>query len=163
MAFYASFGRSQEGSQEGPALILEAAPSDLSWSFKKGLRPEVAAEIARLQDDGHRVSMTKNRITVTSSLGAIRATQLYRTLPHEIGHLVDYKNRNEAGDDSYWQRPAQEREAFAHRYADEFRSRMLSAGSFPFSRVESWIEDGLRACDFAPNPPILPAPDDGDF
>jgi len=80
------------------------------------------------------------------SRDAARATQLYRTLLHEIGHWVDWLNKVErpserGGDfeklnDAYFQRPKNEREAFAHRYADETRERLVRLGIIPFERLE---------------------------
>jgi hypothetical protein len=98
---------------------------------------------------------------VESPLDAIRATQLYRTLPHEIGHIVDYETKTAGLDiddrEKYWQRPSQEREAFAHRYADHFRARMFESGLCPFPRIESWAADGLRPEDFVwPKPAPTP-------
>lgn len=144
------------------AVILEAQPPDRTWWREKSMDPADSAEIERLAVDGHQIRYTRSRIQVQSSLQATRATQLYRTLPHEIGHLVDYTTKVPSADESsgitideqidlsekYWQRPSQEREAFAHRYADEFRSRMFCSGELPFSRIESWCADGLRSSDF---------------
>ena len=162
MVYYANVGRPQGGSTAGPIVILEAVTPDRNWWRGKSMGPADAAEIDRLAADGHQISPTRSRIKIQSSLESTRATQLYRTLPHEIGHLVDYATKapkaNELNghtldqqielEEKFWQRPSQEREAFAHRYADEFRSRMFGSGVFPFSRIESWLEDGLRATDF---------------
>ncbi len=155
LLFGASLGRPQDGSVEGRAIVLESTTPDMQWSMTKSLRPDAATELERLAADGHLLVRTKNRIQIKSSLEAIRATQLYRTLPHEIGHLVDYNTKVPENSDTflenydrYWQRPSQERESFAHRYADEFRARMIREGVLPFARIESWEEDGLRAADF---------------
>jgi len=46
----------------------------------------------------------------------------------------------------YWNRPSDEREAFAHRYADTFRERMFAQGTFPFERIvdrEELVRQGL--------------------
>ncbi len=75
-----------------------------------------------------------------------RNTQLYRTLPHEIGHYVDYlekvkeSSRNEpdrrsALEDQYHSRPSKEKEASAHRYADNFRKQKTEEGFLPFDRI----------------------------
>ncbi|MDD9947009.1 MAG: hypothetical protein OXU20_38555, partial [Myxococcales bacterium] len=69
-----------------------------------------------------------------STRTTVRNTQLYRTLPHEVGHYVQYHQdvESRAGDDldewgrlndAYFSRPQREREDFAHRYADNFRER----------------------------------------
>lgn len=162
MAYWSNVGRPQEGSTAGRVVILEALQPDRIWWRDKSLGPAAADKMERLASDGHKLTPIHSRIQIESSLQATRATQLYRTLPHEIGHLVDYATKVPEADESkgisldrhleladrFWQRPSQERETFAHRYADEFRSKMFSSGLFPFARIESWMEDGLRACDF---------------
>ncbi len=72
-----------------------------------------------------------------------RHTLLYRTMLHEIGHWVDWKEKVEipadhGGDwlalsDAYFARPDSEREAFAHRYADTMAKQLTAAGKIPFS------------------------------
>jgi hypothetical protein len=75
-----------------------------------------------------------------------RSTQLYRTLPHEIGHLVQYERevrrpaRERAGDagelgERYFARPAREREDFANRYARELADELRGARRVPFPRL----------------------------
>lgn len=167
MAYWANVGRPQHGAAAGCVIILEATRPDRIWWRGKSLSPADGAEMDRLAADGHKLTATRSRIQVESSLEAVRATQLYRTLPHEIGHIVDYTTKVPEACESngisfdlhyelyekFWQRPSQEREAFAHRYADEFRARMFSSGQFPFSRIESWEADGLRPDDFVWPPP----------
>ena len=83
---------------------------------------------------------------INGTLESVRRTQLYRTLPHEIGHYVDYLRSVEEPsrddldkrfqlDTQYHNRPLKEREAFAHRYADEFRQRMADESRLPFDRI----------------------------
>ncbi len=117
--------------------------------------------------DGHVVTGARSRIRFDSTLEATRATQLYRTLPHQIGHLVDYNvsvpEPDKAGISGeqhlelfnrYWQRPERQNEEFAHRYADELRKHLAASGRIPFPRIESWESDGLREADFAWPPRI---------
>ena len=113
-------------------------------------------ELDRLRRDGHDVQPHRRGYTVQFSTETIRATQLFRTLPHEVGHNVDhsrfwdwadYAMDHEGADYDYiWQlydaRPSSEREAFAHRYADEFRQAMIDAGKFPFPQIRD--EDRMR-------------------
>ena len=72
---------------------------------------------------------------------------MFRTLLHEVGHWVDYLEKVErpeaAGvesfdtlNDRYFSRPKQEREAFAHRYADELGNKLKKFGLLPFDRIE---------------------------
>lgn len=170
MAYSANVGRPQDGATSGPVVILEALTPDRIWWRDRSMGPAAAAEMEKLAGDGHKLTPTRGRIKIESSLEATRSTQLYRTLPHEIGHLVDYATKVPEADESkgisfdrhfelwekFWQRPSQEKEAFAHRYADEFRSRLFASGQLPFSRIESWVADGLRPIDFA-----WPTPRDG--
>jgi hypothetical protein len=69
-------------------------------------------------------------------------------LLHEIGHQVDYLrsvDRPRAAlpfdhpdwdvlSDLYWARSSREKEAFAHRYADELGERLRRGGKLPFER-----------------------------
>jgi len=145
LRYFAEIGR-----YSGPCVILEAIrPNDRHTWRRSG--PLELAEIERLRQDGHEVTQTRRGVTIESDRFSVRATQLYRTLPHEIGHYVDYLEKVETGSDSgwksrwdrYWSRPVDEHEAFAHRYADEFRRRHAGAGSLPFPQVIDL--EGVRA------------------
>jgi len=71
----------------------------------------------------------------------MRATQLFRTVPHEVGHYVDYRQRVIESSSSkeefnrnldlFWSRPAREREEVADRYAREFRATQGRRLPFP--------------------------------
>lgn len=92
---------------------------------------------------------------VESSPESIRATQLFRTLPHEVGHYVDYltfgsKVECEHDGERFWElysaKPSRDKEAFAHRYASEFRAMLEADGQIPFEqirRLEGMREEGL--------------------
>ena len=154
--------RAEFAGLSGPALILEAqqTPGTLLW--RKSLQPWVAAEIERLRSDGHEVSSDARYFHVLSRPEALRATQLFRTVPHEVGHYVDFRrrvigpsssetefNRNL---DLYWARPAREREEFADRFGREFRASQGARLPFPrIFAVESIERDGLEPSWF--NPP----------
>jgi len=84
----------------------------------------------------------------------MRATQLFRTVPHEVGHYVDYRHRVlEASSseqefnrnlDLFWARPAREREECADKYAREFRANQGRRLPFPPRFDETRIkQDGL--------------------
>jgi hypothetical protein len=132
----------------GPALFLEATDPKRVWKWSKKLGPRDALELERLRRDGHRVEDTGKLFVFYSNLESIRATQLYRTLLHEVGHWVDWLEKvvRPAGDDSelysvlsdrYFARPEQDREVFAHRYADALRNRLTVEGRIPFERIGS--------------------------
>lgn len=127
----------------GPTISLEAQPTAKPLVWSTSLDPDDTQELNRLVADGHAVSRKGRRYTIEMTLDSIRATQLYRTLLHEIGHWLDWQEkvlRPAGGDldykdrlaDAYFARPRSEREAFAHRYADEARNRLSRFGAIPF-------------------------------
>jgi hypothetical protein len=136
LAMSADIGeRGRKNLHTGPAIILEALDLTIPFRWGRSLTPAVAMELERLRADGHIVVEDSRGYAISSSLEAARKTQLYRTIPHEIGHWVDWLERVERpaakGDEEYetlaeryWSRPSVEREAFAHQYADRLRSRL---------------------------------------
>jgi len=132
--------------RQGPAIFLEAVNSTKVWKWGKDLDPEDALEIERLRSDGHVVEDTGKRLLFRSSQESVRVTQLYRTLLHEIGHWVDWLEKVERPaanssapydvlSDRYFARPDQERERFAHRYADTMRESLVAANLIPFDSI----------------------------
>lgn len=130
----------------GPTVYLEAQDKDQPLKWSKSLTPDRARELDRLRGDGHFIETDKRHHIIKPTLETIRNTQLYRTLPHEIGHYVDYLEKVEdaCGGDlgkvralhkKYHSRPSQEKEAFAHRYADDFRQCKTTDGHLPFDRI----------------------------
>lgn len=130
----------------GPTIYLEAQNPSKPLKWTKSLPPDYADELDRLRQDGHRIETDKRNHVIHQTIESIRNTQLYRTLPHEIGHYVDYLTKVEdpGGDDAskwsrlnekYHSRPSQEKESFAHRYADEFRENAASSNMLPFKRL----------------------------
>lgn len=136
------------GKYRGSAIILEAVPPDKPMRWSKSLTPNAAKELERLEADGHSVSAAGKHHTVSLTLESARATQLYRTLLHEIGHHVDHASDANAFD----RKPAHEKEVFAHAYADRLREALRRRGVIPFGRILSpdrIAEDGLLMSDFA--------------
>lgn len=146
------------------AVFIESCPVDTCFSWSKKLDPPGAAELERLRQDGHQIVEDKRHYRIQTTPDSCRATQLYRTLPHEIGHHLDYWRRVmrrwdgktdeqwAALNEGYWRRPQDEHEAFAHRYADGFRERMLRNGDIPFERFfdpSEMADHGVRAEWFA--------------
>ena len=132
----------------GVAIHIEAQPMNGIAYWKKSLLPDDAQELERLAEDGHRVIAERRRYSIHTTLESIRATQLYRTLPHEVGHYVDYLNTMKADEDGelFWSKPSQDKEAFAHRYAREFWEGEKTAGNIPFQRIlnpEQLTAEGL--------------------
>lgn len=150
---------SDVGPYSGPTIYLEAQLVDTPVKWSRHLSPDDDKELARLKADGHKITRDKRYYFLSNDLQAIRNTQLYRTLPHEIGHYVDYlvhveepsnAVKNEAERDwitnQYWSKSTLDKEAFAHRYAEEFYTRMNKKGILPFDRIchpEKMKEQGL--------------------
>lgn len=135
LIFHASLGRPQDGGCfNGPAILLEAGRGGGTRWRSASMRPEELAAIERLERHGHRISRPGGRIRIESDLPAIRSTQLFHTVLHEIGHWVDF---NRLGDEAFFSSDTREREVFAHRYADTMRARLTEAGIIPFPPIAS--------------------------
>ena len=136
---------SEIGRHSGPTIFLEAQNLGRPLRRAASLQPDEALELERLRDDGHRIVFDKRRHQIMSSPDSVRNTQLYRTFPHEVGHYVDYLesveipardcDEREKLSDRYWTKTSHDKEAFAHRYADEFRSSKRAEGLIPFDRI----------------------------
>ncbi|WP_190343156.1 hypothetical protein [Leptolyngbya sp. FACHB-36] len=140
----------------GVAIHLEAQPVETVQRWSKSLTPDEIQELERLAQDGHRVVSERRYYAVHTSLESNRSTQLYRTLPHEVGHYVDYLEsvQDDENNDLYWSKPDQEKEAFAHRYATQFWEREKVAGHVPFERIlneEKLVAEGLALSWFTPS------------
>jgi len=83
---------------------------------------------------------------------AARATVLFRTLLHEIGHYVDWLRHivwpcpdvevsEERREQLYFSRSHTVREDFAHRYATETFNRLKEEGKLPFEQLSSVLSD----------------------
>lgn len=160
--------RFTHGGYEGPAIVLESFTPGGPMRWRRGLDVEDQRELARLRDDGHAFTETKRHFATTLTLDAVRATQLYRTLPHEVGHWTQYQrevldplrddpSRDRAAlDDAYHRLPTRAHEDFAHGYADRWRAAQRAAGFLPFARIvdaESMARQGLAVEDFVGGPP----------
>lgn len=153
-----------EGIHE-PAIILEAIDLDGQLKIPKKQSLEMQREFQRLQQDGHAFVEGKRSFTTSLQLDKVRQTQLFRTLPHEFGHYVHYCQVVEApeGDELSWNQrweryhalPSEEKERFAHQYADQLNEELKKKGLLPFQRIlnlEQIQEDGLSVEDFTPTP-----------
>jgi hypothetical protein len=130
----------------GPAIALDAVDFDrprLRWS--RSLSPDQGKELDRMRDLGFAVSETRRSYDILLSPEHVRRWQLMRTLPHEVGHWVDFRERvldpleaisapdvfhtREYGDllSRWGERPPREREQRADRYADEMQQRVEGA------------------------------------
>ncbi len=155
------------GEWTGPAVILEAQDHSKPILKSRSLDPETSRELDRLRLDGHRIVSTKREHLIEITLESTRATQLYRTLLHEVGHWVDWlrsvkqpaarakhpEKEAERLEDLYFACPKSERESFAHRYADTLAEHLRHLGTIPFDRIVNsgnLEKDGLRMEDFLP-------------
>ena len=155
----------------GPAIILEAVNPTALVKFGKTLSAEGMAELERLKSDGHRIRPGDRRHIIEPTLQSCRATQLYRTLLHELGHWVDFLQKVERpaaalpNPDVYEEllerfhsRPYREKEQFAHSYAESLSKRLRAIDAVPFDRQldpEMLLNDHLRLSDFDPARKLL--------
>jgi hypothetical protein len=144
LAHFARLGR-----LSGPAVFLEAQELGRPWQESASMSVERRREFERLLADGHCPQEVSTGYRWELTIEASRATQLYRTLLHEIGHHVDYLRsveRPRAGLDDedpewvalaerYRAKTARDKEAAADRYADDFAKRLRAAGKLPFERL----------------------------
>jgi len=151
---------------QGPAIVLEAVNPIEPIKFGKGLPPEDLAELERLRLDGHNIRQGDRNHTIEPTLESCRATQLYRTLLHELGHWVDFLEKVErpaallaSGTSDqysvllnrYHQRPSREKEQYAHSYAERTRQHLTATHVLPFDRHldrEQLQRDNMLVQDF---------------
>lgn len=131
----------------GPSVYVEAQAPQVPLKWPRSLTPAARDELDRLLADGHDIRPDRRHFVIRPTPDAIRMTQLFRTLPHEIGHFVDYvKNVEEPVDnglglsreeryDLFQQRPQMESERFADTYADRIRETLGIKGKLPFPRI----------------------------
>lgn len=161
LAYFATIDK-----HEGATIFLEAfnlSKTTIKW--EKSLTPDKAKELDRLKEDGYNIVNNRKHYVIGFSLESVRATQLYRTLLHEIGHWVDwktsvkekqYETENDVEAylsliDLYDSKPSLDKETFAHSYADKLRTRLKIEGIIPFNRivnVDSIVDNGLLLTDF---------------
>jgi hypothetical protein len=134
----------------GPAIVLESQAFNTSIKWSKSLSTEMKDELKRLEGDGHSITRNKRGIIIETSIDSCRNTQLYRTIPHELGHYVDFLK---SGKQVYDSKPPLEKEVFANRYAEVFKKKMIEGSKIPFTRIENrtgMIADGLKPEWFMP-------------
>jgi hypothetical protein len=133
IAFFASLVASNRELYSGCAIFLEAINLDETWKWSKNLSSADIKELENLKGEGHLVRADKRTFGFQSSAQAVRNTQLYRTLLHELGHWNDWVTRiDRADEDSYWSRPVEEREKYASRFAEDLRSKLIKNHVIPF-------------------------------
>ena len=137
-----------QGKHSGPTIHLEAQRPGESFKWDRRLDPDQMKQLERLRCDGHKVSESKRNYFIEISLDSTRATQLYRSLLHEVGHYVHYvstvrdavtgsasASERLRAEDAYWSKPFSEKETFANRYADCLGARLRREKKIPFERI----------------------------
>ncbi len=132
----------------GPAVVLEAVYSTGRQRWPKKLCVESQMELERLRRDGHAFVTDRRHHVAPFEKAAVRNTQLYRTLLHEIGHYVHYlrevvqpnrendtDEKRELRSDRYFDGiPQQEKENFAHTYAERIYAELAAQNLVPFEQ-----------------------------
>jgi hypothetical protein len=105
-----------------PAIIIEAVDVSRGQRIEKSSRPSDLEEIRLLQEEGHTFTDMGGYLVMKSTMEAVRRTQLYRTVFHEIGHYYDFIHeicRNH-----------QDKEIFANKYARRMMDRLAEIKQF---------------------------------
>lgn len=148
----------------GRGIFIESQNPMEVIKWKASLSPEKEKEMKLLEEEGHVFERKNGTFHMHSTLESIRTTQLYRTIPHEIGHYVEYLTKvlepakNEEEQDHLWNiykaRPQSERENFANRYATDFIKSRRGNGAIPFPRIfeeEQILAVGHETVWYCPN------------
>jgi len=119
----------------GPTIALSAfehAKPQLTWGRK--LSPQEQAELERLRTIGFKVEESRKAYKIYLDLKTVRRYQLLYTLPHEVGHWVDYlrlvvepakassdpdETEYQLFDKFFTKRPTKDKEDAAWRYVKE--------------------------------------------
>jgi hypothetical protein len=145
-----AWGRMKYGSSlsrtTGPVVFIESQKPDLKMKFSRKLNSFYFNEIKKLENEGHDIEFTKRHVIIHCNSAAIRSTQLYRTLFHEIGHYNDYYQQVELPNlyqdeyeswgrlyDNYFNKPTREREEAAERFAGLVKSQLMEQKIIPFA------------------------------
>jgi hypothetical protein len=128
-----------------PAIILDAVDFSKKFKWTNKLSIDDQKEIERLKQDGHKIENNGRHFVTEYKIENVRNTQLYRTLPHEFGHYVQYleyverpatEDENfkvwEERQNKYFEIPKAEKEKFAHKYADNFKTVLTNKKIIPF-------------------------------
>lgn len=141
--YYADIGK-----YSGPGVYLEAVQINkiLKWGNK--LDSYEKKELTSLEKDGHKIKRVKRGHDIHTTPSSVRGTQLFRTLPHEVGHAVDYlynsltpsisaesETESDYITEVYNSKPSLDKEEYAHRYAREFYEKHSSEGILPFEHI----------------------------
>ncbi len=99
----------------GGVIILEAMDLSRALRWRKPQDAIWLEELEKLRDEGHEITETPKRFEIRSTLAAVRQTQLFGTVPHEVGHHVQAMRNRDVD-----RLPTSEKERFAETYARDF-------------------------------------------
>lgn len=150
----------------GPVVFIEATQVPFIRHWGTSLTPPDRRELDRLIAAADDVQQTRRGHDLRFDPAGVRQVQLFHSLPHEVGHWADmYEGVDLPGLDDFelwqrlwdrdFQRPVDEREEFAHRYAENAIAHLRKAGAIPFERildVDALVAEGLRLEDFQSDP-----------
>lgn len=140
-----------------PAVILDAVDFTKQFKWTNKLSIDSQKELERLKEDGHKIENDGRHYIAEYKIENVRNTQLYRTLPHEFGHYVQFLDFVERDyleyieytdseyDDSefenfdkrkeeYFKISKSEKEKFAHKYADNLKTELTMKNIIPFEQ-----------------------------
>jgi len=110
------------GNLSGTAIVLEALDSRKLIRWPNPLGRGDLGRLEKLRSQGHTVRETPRFYEIYSTLDAVKQTQLWETLPHEVGHHV-----HALTDPDFANRTKREKEDFAERYEREFIQRIAES------------------------------------
>jgi hypothetical protein len=127
------------GPIHGPAIYLNASeyPVNILWSKRN--KPDQKKELDRLREDADEAVFDGRNHKLSFGQESVRSLQLYRSLLHEVGHLVHYQqevdipcSRKEDDDlklrerlnDEFFRRAPREREDYAHNFAATWKKQL---------------------------------------
>lgn len=130
-----------------PAIVIDAIDFTKRFKWTTKLSIDQQKELERLKSDGHEIISDGKHYMAEYKLENVRNTQLYRTLPHEFGHYVQYLENVERPSteeedfdeyinrkDLYFKIPSAEKEKFAHNYADKLVVELKKRSIIPFEK-----------------------------
>ena len=127
--------------------MLEAMDPTCRLRWGTRLSVDDRIELDRLAEDGHQLIRDRRGTTIKVNANSARNRILYRTLIHEVGHWVDWKERvllAKAGShdperkqlkNAFFARPYREIEQFANRYAEHHAARLRASDVIPFATL----------------------------
>ena len=108
----------ESDNRRGGVIILEAMDLSRVLRWRKPQEGIWMDKLEKLRAEGHQITETPKSYEIRSTLAAVRQTQLFGTVPHEVGHHVQAMKDSEC-----YKLPTVEKERFAEDYARDFIAR----------------------------------------